>query len=340
MITNRGVKVYPDGLPETFCTDHWRCRFLPDDGTVVDGRDIIALLTALFDAGYESIKTENLYRIDGEAAYSLGQGGQAMSQSPRLLAGKRLVITGVVNTESIAYATAAAALGAGAHIVLSGLERDIEHTRHAATTLGADVDVIEADLTVPEHLDSLGRDLQQRWGHLDGALHTVAFTHRDALSGAFLDAGIDSVSRAFHTSVYTYSTLAKLLGELAPAGGASLVGLDFDASRAWPNYNWMGVCKSALESTNRYVARDLGPRGVRSNLIAAGPLHTRATGAIGGFDQLTSAWEHQSPMAWDAQDATPVADAAIFLLSDLARMVTGEILHVDGGFHAMAAHLS
>ncbi len=249
------------------------------------------------------------------------------------------MITGVVNTESIAYATAAAALQAGAQIVLSGLARDIELTRDAAATLSADVDVIEADLTMPEQLESLGDDLRHRWGHLDGALHAVAFAPREALAGDFLEAGIDSVSRAFHTSVYTYAALGKMLGELAPATGASLVGLDFDAERAWPNYNWMGVCKSALESTNRYVARDLGPRAVRSNLIAAGPLHTRAAGAIKGFDRLTSAWEHQSPMVWDAEDAAPVADAAIFLLSDMARMVTGEILHVDGGFHAMAAHL-
>lgn len=267
-----------------------------------------------------------------------------MSSTPQLLADKHLLITGVVNTESIAYATAAAAVRAGADIVLSGLERDIELTRGAAAALEADVgtsvDVLVVDLTVPEQLDALGHDLRERWGRLDGALHAVAFAPREALAGDFLEAGIDSVARAFHASVYSYSALARLLGDLAPATGASLVGLDFDASRAWPNYNWMGVCKSALESTNRYVARDLGPKAIRSNLIAAGPLRTRAAGAIHGFDLLTSAWEHQSPMAWDAEDARPVADAAIFLLSDLSRMVTGEILHVDGGFHAMAAHLS
>ena len=257
-----------------------------------------------------------------------------------LLAGKRLLITGVVNTDSIAYATAVAAIEAGAHVMLSSLGRDLEHTNGAASTLPAEVDVLEADLTVPSQLDKLTLALRERWGNLDGALHAVAFAPREALSGDFLKAAIDPVARAFHTSVHTYASLAALLRDLAPAAGASLVGLDFDASRAWPVYNWMGVCKSALEATNRYVARDLGAVGIRANLIAAGPLHTRAAGAIGAFDHLTSAWEHQSPMPWDPRDAAPVADAATFLLSDLAPMITGEILHVDGGFHAMAGHLA
>lgn len=261
-----------------------------------------------------------------------------MTSSPQLLAGKRLLITGVVNTDSIAYATAVAAVEAGAEILLSSLGRDIEHTRDAAQTLG-DVDVIEADLTEPDDVDSLADHLRDRWGHLDGVLHAVAFAPREALSESFLDASIDPVARAFHTSVHTYATLARLLRDLAPPTGGSIVGLDFDASRAWPVYNWMGVCKAALESTNRYIARDLGHHNIRANLIAAGPLHTRAAGAIGSFERLLDAWEHQSPMDWNPHDATPVADTTIFLLSDLARMITGEILHVDGGYHAMAAHV-
>ena len=258
----------------------------------------------------------------------------------QLLAGKNILITGVVNTDSIAYATAVAASSAGAHIVLSGLQRDIEHTHHAAATLDDDVEVIEADLTDPSDVESLILKLKERWGHLDGALHAVAFAPREALSESFIDAQFDPIARAFHASVHTYASLAKLLRDLAPPTGGSLVGLDFDASRAWPVYNWMGVCESALESTNRYLARDLGNRAIRTNLIAAGPLHTRAAGAIGSFERLLDAWEQQSPMAWDPHDATPVADAAVFLLSDFGRMITGEILHVDGGFHAMAAPLN
>jgi len=257
-----------------------------------------------------------------------------------LLAGKRLLVTGVVTSDSIAYATAVAAIGAGAHITLSSLGRDLERTHAAASTLPSEVEVVEADLTVPDHIEELTEALRRRWGGLDGALHAVAFAPREALSGSFLEAGIDPIARAFHTSVHTYASLAGLLQELAPPHGASLVGLDFDGSRAWPVYNWMGVCKSALEATNRYLARDLGRMGIRANLIAAGPLHTRAAGAIGGFDRLTGAWEQQSPMRWNPGDATPVADAATFLFSDLARMITGEILHVDGGFHAMAGDLA
>lgn len=256
-----------------------------------------------------------------------------------LLTEKRLLITGVVNTESIAYATAAAALDAGAEIVLSALGRDIDRTRDAAATLGAEVDVVEADLTARADLESLAAHISDRWEHLDGVLHAVAFAPQEALSGEFLAAGSESVGRAFHTSVHSYASVARLLRDRAPESGGSLIGLDFDASKAWPVYNWMGVCKSALESANRYVARDLGAHRIRANLIAAGPLHTRAASGIGDFEHLTSAWEHQSPIVWDDRDATPVADAAVFLFSDLARMITGEILHVDGGFHAMAAHL-
>lgn len=254
-----------------------------------------------------------------------------------LLADKRLLVTGVVNTDSIACATAVAAVAAGADVVLSSLGRDLDRTRETAASIGPGVDVEEADLTDPAHVDALASSLGKRWGHVDGVLHAVAFAPQEALAGEFLAAGIDPVARAFHTSVHTYATMANLLADLAPPQGGSLVGLDFDAAKAWPVYNWMGVCKAALESTNRYTARDLGPQGIRSNLIAAGPLHTRAAGAIAEFERLTTAWENQAPMAWDPNDARPVADAAVFLLSDLARMVTGEILHVDGGFHAMAA---
>ncbi|MEO1057431.1 MAG: enoyl-ACP reductase FabI [Actinomycetota bacterium] len=256
-----------------------------------------------------------------------------------LLDGKRLLITGVVTTDSIAYATAAAAVEAGARIVLSALGRDLERTHEAANELGDHIDVLEADLTEPDHIHRLADNIRGRWGELDGLLHAVAFAPREALSGDFLEAGSESVSRAMNTSVHSYAVTGRMLRDLAPPEGGSLVGLDFDSAKAWPVYNWMGVAKSALESANRYVARDLGPRRIRANLIAAGPLHTRAASGIAGFEHLTNAWDHQSPLPWDAADARPVGDAAVFLFSDLARMISGEILHVDGGFHAMAAHL-
>ena len=256
-----------------------------------------------------------------------------------LLDGKRLLITGVVTTDSIAFATAAAALAHGAEIVLTSFERDRERATEAATQLGGGVEVLDLDVTEPSHFDRLATQLDERWGGLDGALHAVAFAPRAALAGDFLSADPVATQQAFHTSAHSYASLAAVLARLAPPSGGSIVGLDFDAAGAWPVYNWMGVCKAALEAVNRYAARDLGPSAIRSNLVAAGPLHTRAAGGIPDFDQLTSAWDARSPMRWDAHDPAPVADAVCFLLSDLSRGITGEIIHVDGGYHAMASSL-
>ena len=256
-----------------------------------------------------------------------------------ILRDKRLLITGVVTTDSIAWATAASAIRQGAEVVLTAPGRDLDRAVEAAGALpgGAEgVEVVEVDLTSPDHVERLMDRLERTWHRLDGALHAVAFAPREALAGEFLAAGPAATSQAFLTSTHTFATLAGVLARLAPARGASLVGLDFDARGAWPVYNWMGVCKAGLEAANRYVARDLGPRGIRSNLVAAGPIHTRAAGGIADFDALTSLWEQRAPMRWDACDASPVADAVCFLLSDLSRMVTGEVLHVDAGYHAMA----
>jgi enoyl-[acyl-carrier protein] reductase I len=257
----------------------------------------------------------------------------------QLLSGKRLLVTGVVTHDSIAYAVAETALRAGADVVLTSFDRDRERTGASADSLPGDVEVLELDVTEPTHFENVADRLRADWGGLDGALHAVAFAPRGALAGAFVDADLSAVTRAFATSTYSYAALASMVDALAPREGASLVGLDFDAAGAWPIYNWMGVCKSALESVSRYVARDLGPRRIRSNLVAAGPLHTRAASGIPEFERLLDAWEHRSPIPWDPADTQPVADAVCFLLSDLSRAITGEILHVDGGYHAMAAPL-
>ena len=257
----------------------------------------------------------------------------------RLLDGKRILVTGLVTTDSIAFAVAESVLAHGGEIALTVLGRDRERAESAAAHLSVAVTVLEVDLTQPEHLESLAGDLADRWGNLDGALHAVAFAPAEALGGDFLGAGMDAIGRAFHASTQSYAALAQVLADLAPPAGGSIVGLDFAADGAWPVYNWMGVCKAALEAASRYIARDLGPRCIRSNLVAAGPIQTRAAGGIPDFEVLTSAWAAQSPIAWDPSDSQPVADAVTFLFSDLARMVTGEILHVDGGYHAMAAPL-
>lgn len=256
-----------------------------------------------------------------------------------MLTDKRLIITGVVRPDSIAHAVAAAAQRPGAQVLLTAFPRDRDLTLTAAAGLPHPVEVLDVDLTDTGDLHRLTEHVRERWGSADGALHAIGFAPRDALAGDFLEASADSAATAFRTSAVTYAGLAHVLRDVAPPQGAALLGLDFDASGAWPVYNWMGVCKAALESVNRYLARDLGPRGIRSNLIAAGPLHTRAADAIPDFDRLLHAWDTRSPMVWDPDDTGPVADTACFLLSDLARAITGEIVHVDGGYHAMSAPL-
>lgn len=256
-----------------------------------------------------------------------------------LLAGRRLLVTGVLTERSIAFAVARRAQEEGAEVMLTGFDRGLRITQRIARRLPREPVVLELDVTDAGHLERVAGELEQRWGHLDGVVHAIAYVPPDALGGRFLTAPSASALAAFEIGAVSLKSLAAaLLGllERAPDGG-SVVGLDFDARVAWPAYDWAGVSKAALESVNRYLARDLGPRGVRSNLVAAGPLRTVAAGSIDGFDVLARAWERQAPLGWDFEDPTPVADACLFLLSPLARAVTGEILHADGGFHAIGA---
>lgn len=259
-----------------------------------------------------------------------------------ILDGKRIVVTGVVNRHSIAYAIAERAQRQGAEVVLTSFGRVRRMTERAARGLPDPPDVLELDVNSDEDLAALARDLGQRWGMVDGVVHAIAHAPADALGGNFVEAPRASALDAFETSAYSLSALARTMGPLmsgangdAPGGG-SIVGLDFDASIAWPAYDWMGVAKAALESVARYLARDLGPSGIRVNLVSAGPISTPAASGIPGFGELASSWTDSAPLGWESSDASPVADAALFLLSDLSRAVSGEILHVDGGFHAVA----
>ena len=255
-----------------------------------------------------------------------------------VLQDRRLLITGVLTEGSIAYAVAQRAQEEGAQIVLTGFGRGMRITTRIANRLPDPPDVLELDVTDPAHLEAVATELEQRWGALDGVLHAIAFAPEDALGGEFLATPPESAQTAFMTSAYSLKALAAgLLPLLEKGDHSSIVGLDFDATVAWPAYDWMGVSKAALESVNRYLARDLGPKGVRSNLVSAGPIKTIAAGSIPGFETLAQAWDNQAPMAWNTKDAGPVADACLFLLSGLARGVTGEIVHVDGGYHAMGA---
>ena len=253
-----------------------------------------------------------------------------------ILAGKRLLITGVITKDSIAFHAAERAQREGATVLLTSFGRVRRLTERAATRLPEPVDVLELDVNRPEDLAALSDQLGERWGAVDGALHAIAFAPEDALGGRFMTAPAESAAEAFKTSAFSLKALAAAVERLMAPGG-SIVGLDFDATVAWPIYDWMGVAKAALESVSRYLARDLGPRGIRVNLVSAGPLGTVAARGIPGFEQLASLWEEQAPLGWDPSDPGPVASAICFLLSDYARGISGEIIHVDGGFHAVGA---
>jgi enoyl-[acyl-carrier protein] reductase I len=253
-----------------------------------------------------------------------------------VLTGKKLVITGVVTRDSIAYAVAQQAQALGAEVVLTGFGRARRLTERVAKRLDEPCDVLELDVTSPDDRAALTAELGERWGRVDGVLHAIAYAPPDALGGNFLHTPLESIQTAFATSAVSLRDLAMALAPLMTEGG-SVVGLDFDATVAWPVYDWMGVAKAGLESVNRYLARDLGPSGIRVNLVSAGPIETIAAGGIPGFERLADGWGERAPLGWDTGDPGPVAGAVCFLLSDHARGITGEIVHVDGGAHAVAA---
>ncbi len=255
-----------------------------------------------------------------------------------MLEGKRLLITGVLTDDSIAFHTARVAQELGAEVVLTGFGRGLSLTRRSARRLPSTADVIELDINDPTHMEALVSELDERWAGIDGALHAIAFAPEDALGGSFLETPADSAATAFVTSAFSYKTLAVGLRPLfAKAGGGALVGLDFDNSVTWPAYDWMGVSKSALQSVNRYLAQYLGSEGIRVNLVSAGPLGTVAAKSIPGFAQFENLWKVRAPLGWDPRDPEPVARMACVLLSDFAVATSGEVVHVDGGFHAVAA---
>ena len=253
-----------------------------------------------------------------------------------LLEGKRLVITGVLTDDSIAWHTARIAQEEGAEVVCTGFGRGLRLTERSVQRLPKEAEVHELDINDPEHVTRFTDALTESWGRVDGALHAIAFAPADALGGNFLDTPAESASTAFMTSAFSYKTLAVALRPLM-SGGGSLVTLDFDNSQAWPAYDWMGVAKSALQSVTRYLARDLGGDGIRVNAVSAGPLGTVAAKSIPGFSRFKEVWNERAPLVWNEEDPEPVARMACVLMSDWAPMTTGEIIHVDAGFHAIAA---
>jgi enoyl-[acyl-carrier protein] reductase I len=255
---------------------------------------------------------------------------------PGLLEGKHILVTGVLTDDSLAFGVAHLAQEQGAEVILTGAGRGLSLTRRIARKLPDPPDVLELDVTVPEQVGQVAEEVASRWGKLDGLLHSIGFAPENCLGGGFLDAGWDDVKVAIEISAYSLKLLAAGFRDLLrSAGGASVVGLDFDASVAWPGYDWMGVAKAALESTARYLARDLGADAIRINLVAAGPIKTMAAKSIPGFSRFEEVWDDRSPLGWSVTDSTPVARACVALLSDWFPATTGEILHVDGGYHAM-----
>jgi meromycolic acid enoyl-[acyl-carrier-protein] reductase len=252
-----------------------------------------------------------------------------------LLDGKRLLITGVITDASIAFTTAKIAQEAGATVVLTGFGR-MSLVERIAKRLPEPAPVIELDVTDEEHLAALPDKVREHVDGLDGVVHSIAFGPQSVLGGEFLNAKWEDVAKALQVSTYSYKALAVACLPMMDRGG-SVVGLTFDATKAWPVYDWMGVAKAGLESASRYLALHLGKQGIRSNLVSAGPLRTMAAKSIPGFEQFEDAWAERAPMGWDLGDKEPAARAICALLSDWFPATTGEVVHVDGGYHALGA---
>ncbi len=253
-----------------------------------------------------------------------------------LLEGKRILITGVLTDQSIAFQVARLAQEEGAVVVLTSFGRTMGLTRRSAGRLPQPTEIVELDVTSSDDLAALAGRVREHVDGLDGVLHSIGFAPEAALGGRFLETGWDDVSTAVHVSAYSLKALAVAARPLL-GPGSSIVGLDFDATVAWPKYDWMGVAKAAFESTARYLARDLGPAGIRVNLVAAGPIRTMAAKSIPGFDEFEDVWTTRAPLSWDLDDPVPAARACVALMSDWFPATTGEIVHVDGGVHSQGA---
>ena len=254
-----------------------------------------------------------------------------------LMEGKKLLITGVLTDASLAFEVAKLAQEQGAEIVLTGAGRAMRLTERTARKLPEPCDVLPLDVTSPEEIQAVHDDLAARWGHLDSVLHAIGFAPESCLGGNFMNAEWDDVSVAMHISAYSLKALAGGMRPLLAEAKGNVVGLTFDATVAWPVYDWMGVAKAAFESTSRYLAKSLGPEGIRVNLISAGPIRTMAAKSIPGFDEFEDAWVAKSPLGWNVHDQHAVARSTLALMSDWFPATTGEIVHVDGGYHAIGA---
>jgi enoyl ACP reductase len=252
-----------------------------------------------------------------------------------LLAGKRLLITGVRNKESLAFAVARLVQEHGAELILTAPARALHDTRAIAQQLPNPPEVIEFDVIVPEHLARVSDAIRQRWDRVDGALHAIAFGPRTTIGGDFLEAPWEDVATALQVSAYSLKVVAQAVLPLMRVRGGNIVALDFDARFVWPNYNWMGVSKAALEATARYLAWRLGPHGITVNLVAAGPIVTASAQGVEDADAGRGPWDERAPLGWSPTDPVPTAKTCLALFAGLLPATTGEQIHVDGGYHAM-----
>jgi len=256
-----------------------------------------------------------------------------------LLVDHRILVTGVLTDDSLAYGIAKRALEEGASVALSGFGRGTSITRRTARKLGDVGDVIELDVTDPEQITNAAHEVQERFGRLDGLVHAIGYAPPSCLGSGMFAAPFEDVAIAMHASTYSLAALVggfrSLLQKSEALGGASVVALDFDGTRAYPMYDWMGVMKAGLESLGRYLSRELGPDKIRVNMLAAGPVRTMAAKSIPGFNVFEDSWAERAPLGWDVRDSSAVADTAVALLSPLLRATTASVIHVDGGAHAM-----
>ncbi|MGW5851283.1 enoyl-ACP reductase FabI [Streptomyces sp. NPDC055254] len=253
-----------------------------------------------------------------------------------ILDGRRILVTGVLLDSSIAFHAARLAQEQGAEVMLTAFPRP-SLTERVARQLPRPAKVVELDVSNEEHLARLEDVVRAELGGLDGVVHSIGFAPQDALGGNFLNTPFASVATAMHVSAYSLKSLTMACLPLMPAEGGAVVGLTFDAQFAWPHYDWMGPAKAALEATSRYLARDLGKRNIRCNLVSAGPLNSMAAKSIPGFTDIEDVWNQRSPLEWDVEDPEPAGRGVVALLSDWFPKTTGEIVHVDGGVHAIGA---
>ncbi len=255
-----------------------------------------------------------------------------------LLINKNVIVTGVLNNSSIAYRVAELAVAEGAEVILTGFGRGMSITKRAAAKIDPQIPVVELDASDPISVNAAADTVTAQWDHVDAIVHSIGFAPPSCLDRPMQDTPWEDVATAIRVSAFSLSELGRAFRPLLEkANGSAMVGLDFDATIAWPGYNWMGVAKAALESISRYLARDLAPIGTRVNLVSAGPIRTIAAKSIDAFRDLQDSWGERAPLGWDPMDATGVARAVVALCSDWFPQTTGELIHVDGGFHATGA---